>query len=414
MSRRRVVVTGLGIVSPVGIGVAAAWANIVAGVSGITRITRFDTEGFPSRIAGEVKGFDVSKYLSAKEARRFDTFIHYGLVATMEAISDAGLDGYDGDKDRCGVSVGSGIGGLPMIEETQRAYMQGGVRKISPFFVPGTIINMVAGLVSIHYGFRGPNLATVSACSTGNHSLGEAARLIEYGDADVMVAGGAESTVSPLGVGGFSAARALSTRNDDPATASRPWDVGRDGFVLGEGAGILVLEEYEHAKARGAKIYCELAGYGMSADANHITAPPEDGGGAARSMLNAMRNAGLATTDIDYINAHGTSTPLGDIAECVAVKRAFGEHAYKLAVSSTKSMTGHLLGAAAGIEAVFTALAFRDQIAPPTANLVDVDPHCDLDFVPRVARPMKIRAALSNSFGFGGTNATIAFRALDA
>ena len=414
MSRRRVVVTGLGIVSPVGIGVAAAWANIVAGVSGITRITRFDTEGFPSRIAGEVKGFDVSKYLSAKEARRFDTFIHYGLVATMEAITDAGLDGYDGDKDRCGVSVGSGIGGLPMIEETQRAYMQGGVRKISPFFVPGTIINMVAGLVSIHYGFRGPNLATVSACSTGNHSLGEAARLIEYGDADVMVAGGAESTVSPLGVGGFSAARALSTRNDDPATASRPWDIGRDGFVLGEGAGILVLEEYEHAKARGAKIYCELAGYGMSADANHITAPPEDGGGAARSMLNAMRNAGLATTDIDYINAHGTSTPLGDIAECVAVKRAFGEHAYKLAVSSTKSMTGHLLGAAAGIEAVFTALAFRDQIAPPTANLVDVDPHCDLDFVPRVARPMKIRAALSNSFGFGGTNATIAFRALDA
>ena len=414
MSRRRVVVTGLGIVSPVGIGVAAAWANIVAGVSGITRITRFDTEGFPSRIAGEVKGFDVSKYLSAKEARRFDTFIHYGLVATMEAITDAGLDGYYGDKDRCGVSVGSGIGGLPMIEETQRAYMQGGVRKISPFFVPGTIINMVAGLVSIHYGFRGPNLATVSACSTGNHSLGEAARLIEYGDADVMVAGGAESTVSPLGVGGFSAARALSTRNDDPATASRPWDVGRDGFVLGEGAGILVLEEYEHAKARGAKIYCELAGYGMSADANHITAPPEDGGGAARSMLNAMRNAGLATTDIDYINAHGTSTPLGDIAECVAVKRAFGEHAYKLAVSSTKSMTGHLLGAAAGIEAVFTALAFRDQIAPPTANLVDVDPHCDLDFVPRVARPMKIRAALSNSFGFGGTNATIAFRTLDA
>jgi 3-oxoacyl-[acyl-carrier-protein] synthase II len=414
MSRRRVVVTGLGIVSPVGIGVAAAWANILAGVSGIARITRFDTEGFPSRIAGEVKDFDVSKWLSAKESRRYDTFIHYGLVATMEAIKDAGLDAYAGDKDRCGVSIGSGIGGLPMIEETQRAYMQGGLRKISPFFVPGTIINMVAGLVSIHYGFRGPNLATVSACSTGNHSLGEAARLIEYGDADVMVAGGAESTVSPLGVGGFSAARALSTRNDDPATASRPWDVGRDGFVLGEGAGVLVLEEYEHAKARNARMYCELAGYGMSADAHHITAPPEDGSGAARSMLNAMRNASMATTDIDYINAHGTSTPLGDIAECVAVKRAFGEHAYKLAVSSTKSMTGHLLGAAAGIEAVFTALAFRDQIAPPTANLVDVDPKCDLDFVPRVARPMKIRAALSNSFGFGGTNATIAFRALDA
>jgi len=414
MSRRRVVVTGLGIVSPVGIGVATAWANILSGVSGIALITRFDTQGFPSRIAGEVKDFDVSKWLSAKESRRYDTFIHYGLVATMEAIKDAGLDGYAGDKDRCGVSIGSGIGGLPMIEETQRAYMQGGLRKISPFFVPGTIINMVAGLVSIHYGFRGPNLATVSACSTGNHSLGEAARLIEYGDADVMVAGGAESTVSPLGIGGFSAARALSTRNDDPATASRPWDIGRDGFVLGEGAGVLVLEEYEHAKARNARIYCELAGYGMSADAHHITAPPEDGSGAARSMLNAMRNASMATTDIDYINAHGTSTPLGDIAECVAVKRAFGEHAYKLAVSSTKSMTGHLLGAAAGIEAVFTALAFRDQIAPPTANLVDVDPQCDLDFVPRVARPMKIRAALSNSFGFGGTNATIAFRALDA
>lgn len=414
MSRRRVVITGLGIVSPVGIGVATAWDSILAGVSGIAPITRFDTEGFPSRIAGEVKGFDVSKYLSAKEARRYDTFIHYGLVATMEAVRDAGLESYAGDKDRCGVSIGSGIGGLPMIEETQRAYLQGGLRKISPFFVPGTIINMVAGLVSIHYGFRGPNLATVSACSTGNHSLGEAARLIEYGDADVMVAGGAESTVSPLGVGGFSAARALSTRNDDPATASRPWDVGRDGFVLGEGAGILVLEEYEHAKARGAKLYCELAGYGMSADAHHITAPPEDGGGAARSMLNALRNASLATTDIDYINAHGTSTPLGDVAECIAVKRAFGDHAYKLAISSTKSMTGHLLGAAAGIEAVFTVLAFRDQIAPPTANLVDVDPQCDLDFVPLTARRMKIRAALSNSFGFGGTNATIAFRALDA
>ncbi len=293
MSRRRVVVTGLGIVSPVGIGVAAAWANILAGVSGIAPITRFDTAGFPSRIAGEVKGFDVSKWLSAKESRRYDTFIHYGLVATMEAIKDAGLDDYAGDKDRCGVSIGSGIGGLPMIEETQRAYLQGGLRKISPFFVPGTIINMVAGLVSIHYGFRGPNLATVSACSTGNHSLGEAARLIEYGDADVMVAGGAESTVSPLGVGGFSAARALSTRNDDPATASRPWDVGRDGFVLGEGAGVLVLEEYEHAKARNARIYCELAGYGMSADAHHITAPPEDGSGAARRMTlrGAMSNS---------------------------------------------------------------------------------------------------------------------------
>jgi 3-oxoacyl-[acyl-carrier-protein] synthase II len=410
MSRRRVVVTGLGIVSPVGIGVAQAWENIVAARSGIAPITRFDTTGFPSRIAGEVKDFDVSRWLSGKEARRYDTFIHYGLVATMEAIRDAGLDEYAGDKERCGVCIGSGIGGLPMIEETQRAYLAGGLRKVSPFFVPGSIINMIAGLVSIHYGYKGPNLGTVSACSTGNHSLGEGARLIEYGDADIMVAGGAESTVSPLGVGGFSAARALSTRNDDPATASRPWDIGRDGFVLGEGAGILVLEEYEHAKARGAKIYCELAGYGMSADAHHITAPPEDGAGAARSMLNAMRNASLQAGDIDYINAHGTSTPLGDVAECIAIKRAFGDHAYKLAVSSTKSMTGHLLGAAAGIEAVFTALAMRDQIAPPTANLVDIDPQCDLDFVPRTARRMPIRAALSNSFGFGGTNATIAFR----
>jgi 3-oxoacyl-[acyl-carrier-protein] synthase II len=412
MSRRRVVVTGLGIISPVGIGVEEAWRNILAAHSGIGPITRFDATGFPSRIAGEVKGFDVARYLSAKEARRYDTFIHYGLVATMEAVRDAGLDDYAGDRERCGVCIGSGIGGLPMIEETHQAYAQGGLRKVSPFFVPGSIINMVAGLASIHYGFQGPNLGTVSACSTGNHSLGEASRLIEYGDADIMVAGGAEATVSPLGVGGFTAARALSTRNDDPATASRPWDVGRDGFVLGEGAGVLVLEEYEHAKARGAKIYCEIGGYGMSADAHHITAPPEDGAGAARSMLNALRNAGLQPADIDYINAHGTSTPLGDVAECIAVKRAFGDHAYKLAVSSTKSMTGHLLGAAAGIEAVFTSLAIRDQIAPPTANLFDVDPKCDLDFVPRVARRMPIRAAISNSFGFGGTNATIAFLAV--
>jgi 3-oxoacyl-[acyl-carrier-protein] synthase II len=412
MSRRRVVVTGLGIVSPVGVGVADAWANVLAARSGVARITRFDASAFTSQIAAEVKNFDVSRWLSAKEARRYDTFIHYGLVATMEAVRDAGLDDYAGDKDRCGVCIGSGIGGLPMIEETHRAYLAHGLRKISPFFIPGTIINMVAGLVSIHYGYRGPNLGTVSACSTGNHSLGEAARLIEYGDADIIVAGGSEATVSPLGIGGFIAARALSTRNDDPQTASRPWDVGRDGFVLGEGAGILVLEEYEHAKARGARIYCEIAGYGMSADAHHITAPPEDGGGAARSMLNALRNASLAVTDIDYINAHGTSTPLGDIAECIAVKRAFGDHAHKLAISSTKSMTGHLLGAAAGIEAIFTALAIRDQVAPPTANLVDIDPQCDLDFVPRVARPMSIRAALSNSFGFGGTNATLAFRAV--
>jgi len=413
MSRRRIAVTGLGIISPVGIGVAAAWSSILAGRSGIGPITRFDTSTFPTRIAGEVKDFDVGAFLSAKEARRYDTFIHYGLVATMEAVRDAGLEGYTGDKERVGVCVGSGIGGLPMIEATQIAFQHGGVRKISPFFVPGSIINMIAGLVSIHYGYKGPNLSMVSACSTANHSIGDAARLIEYGDADVMLAGGAESTVSPLGVGGFCASRALSTRNDDPATASRPWDLGRDGFVLGEGAGVLVLEELEHARARGARIYCELAGYGMSADAFHITAPPEDGDGAARSMRNALKNAGMAPMDIDYINAHGTSTPLGDIAECTAVKRAFGDHAYKLAVSSTKSMTGHLLGAAGGIEAVFTVLAMRDQTAPPTANLTDVDPKCDLDFVPGTARKMRMHATLSNSFGFGGTNATLAFRMLD-
>jgi 3-oxoacyl-[acyl-carrier-protein] synthase II len=410
MTRRRVAITGLGIVSPVGIGIAAAWDSILHARSGIGPITRFDTSAFPTRIAAEVKGFDVSAHLSAKEARRYDTFVHYGLVATMEAVKDAGLDTWSGDKERVGVCIGSGIGGLPMIEHTQDAYRDGGVRKISPFFVPGSIINMVAGLASIHYGFHGPNLAIVSACSTANHSLGEAARLIEYGDADVMLAGGTESTVSPLGIGGFCAARALSTRNDDPATASRPWDRGRDGFVLGEGAGVLVLEEAEHAKARGARIYCELAGYGMSADAHHITAPPEDGQGAARSMQNALRNAGMNVDDIDYINAHGTSTPLGDFAECVAVKRAFGDRARQVAVSSTKSMTGHLLGAAGGVEAVFTVLALRDQVAPPTANLVDRDPQCDLDFVPLVARKMKIRGALSNSFGFGGTNATLAFR----
>jgi 3-oxoacyl-[acyl-carrier-protein] synthase II len=410
MSRRRVVVTGMGIVSPVGTGVAAAWDSIINGRPGIARITRFDASTFPARIAGEVKDFDVGRYLSAKEARRYDTFVHYGLVATMEAIGDAGLADYAGDKERVGVCIGSGIGGLPMIEETKRAFLEGGLRKISPFFVPGSIINMTSGLVSIQYGYKGPNLSMVTACSTANHSLGEAARIIEYGDADVMVAGGTESTVSALGVGGFCAARALSTRNDDPATASRPWDLDRDGFVLGEGAGVLVLEEYEHARGRGARIYCELAGYGMSADAFHITAPPEDGDGAARSMRNALRNAGLNPEDVDYINAHGTSTPLGDIAECTAVKRAFGDHAKRLAISSTKSMTGHLLGAAGGVEAVFTVLAIRDQVAPPTANLFNQDPQCDLDFVPRVARPAKIDAALSNSFGFGGTNATLAFR----
>jgi 3-oxoacyl-[acyl-carrier-protein] synthase II len=407
---RRVAVTGLGIISPVGIGLAASWESILAGRSGIAPITRFDASTFPVRIAGEVKDFDVTKWLSAKEARRYDTFIHYGLVATMEAIADAGLKDYTGDKTRVGVCIGSGIGGLPMIEDTQSAYLQGGLRKISPFFVPGSIINMIAGLVSIQYGYKGPNLGTVSACSTANHSLGEGARIIEHGDADIVIAGGAEATVSPLGIGGFIAARALSHRNDDPATASRPWDVERDGFVLGEGAGVLVLEEYEHAKARKARIYCELAGYGMSADAHHITAPPDDGDGASRSMNNALLDADMRPEEIDYVNAHGTSTPLGDVAECRAVRRSFGEHADKLAVSSTKSMTGHLLGAAGGIEAVFTVLAMRDQIAPPTANLFNVDPQCDLDFVPLKARPMKIRAALSNSFGFGGTNATLVFK----
>ena len=412
MSRRRVVVTGLGIISPVGNDIAAAWDSILNARSGIARVTRFDASALPAQIAGEVKDFDVTQHLSGKEARRYDTFIHYGIVATMEAIRDAGLEGYAGDKERVGVCIGSGIGGLPMIEETQRAYLDGGPRKISPFFVPASIINMISGLVSIQYGYQGPNLAMVSACSTANHSIGEAGRIIEYGDADVMIAGGAESTVSPLGMGGFCSARALSTRNDDPEAASRPWDLERDGFVLGEGAGVLVLEEYEHARARGARIYCELAGYGMSADAHHITAPPEDGRGAARSMTNALRNGRLDATDVDYINAHGTSTPLGDVAECVAVRRAFGAHADRLAVSSTKSMTGHLLGAAGGIEAVFTVLALRDQVAPPTANLFNRDPKCDLDFVPLVARPMRIAAALSNSFGFGGTNATLAFRTL--
>ena len=412
MAGRRVVVTGLGIVSPVGLGLDTSWANVLAGRSGIGPITRFDASAFPVRIAGEVRDFDVTKWLSAKEARRYDTFVHYGLVASMEAIRDAGLEGWNGDKERAGVCIGSGIGGLPMIEDTHAAFVAGGLRKVSPFFVPGTIINMISGLLSIHYGYKGPNLATVTACSTANHSIGEAGRLIEYGDADVMVAGGAEATVSPLGIGGFIAARALSHRNDDPATASRPWDRDRDGFVLGEGAGIVVLEELEHARSRGARIYCELTGYGMSADAHHITAPPDDGDGARRSMLNALKNAKMATTDIDYINAHGTSTPIGDVAECTAVKRAFGDHATRLAVSSTKSMTGHLLGAAGGIEAVFTVLAIRDQVAPPTANLFHQDPACDLDFVPNVARAMRIRGAMSNSFGFGGTNATLVFRAL--
>ena len=412
MSRRRVVVTGLGIVCPTGIGVPEAWGNIVAGRSGITGITRFDASAFPSRIAGEVKGFDPAKYMPAKEVRRLDTFIHYGLAAASEAIADAGIVATPENAERIGVVIGSGIGGLPLIEETKEAVAEGGPRKISPFFVPGSIINMIAGVLSITHGFKGPNLAIVTACTTSTHSIGEGGRLIEYGDADVVVAGGAESTISPLGLGGFTAPKALSTRNDDPAGASRPWDVERDGFVLGEGAGVVVLEEYEHAKQRGAKIYCELVGYGMSADANHMTAPCEDGDGAYRCMRNAMRNAGLNADAIDYVNAHGTSTPLGDVAETVAIKRYFGDHAAKLAVSSTKSMTGHLLGAAGGIEAVFSALAIRDQVAPPTINLHQRDPACDLDFVPNEARKMKINVAMSNSFGFGGTNGTLVFKAV--
>jgi 3-oxoacyl-[acyl-carrier-protein] synthase II len=410
LSRRRVVVTGLGIVCPVGVGISETWQNIVAGKSGITRISRFDPSAYSAQIAGEVKGFDPTKYLSAKEVRRFDTFIHYGLAAGVEAIADAGLDLERENREQMGVCIGSGIGGLPLIEETHDAVLAGGPRKISPFFVPGTIINMIAGQLSIMYGLKGPNLALVTACTTANHCIGDAGRLIEYGDADVMVAGGAESTISPLGVGGFCAARALSLRNDDPATASRPWDKDRDGFVLGEGAGIIVLEEYEHARARGARIYCELAGYGMSADAHHITAPCEDGEGAVRCMTNALRNAGLRPDQVDYINAHGTSTPLGDVAETVAIKRCFGDHAKRVAVSSTKSMTGHLLGAAGGIEAVFSARAVYDQIAPPTINLINHDPLCDLDYVPNTARQMPINVALSNSFGFGGTNGSLVFR----
>lgn len=410
MSKRKVVITGVGIVSPVGIGVTEAWSNIIAGKSGITNITKFDASNFSSQVAGEVKGFDVAQYIPPKEARRMDTFIHYGMAAGIEAIRDSGIEVTPANAERIGVNIGSGIGGLPMIEDTHNDYLAGGPRKISPFFIPGTIINMISGNFSIMFGLKGPNLAMVTACTTATHCIGDSARLIEYGDADVMIAGGAESTITPLTVGGFAQARALSTRNDDPATSSRPWDKDRDGFVLGEGAGVLVLEEYEHAKKRGAKIYGELAGFGMSADAHHMTAPCEDGDGAARSMSNALRNAHINPDQVDYINAHGTSTPLGDLAETIAVKRCLGAHAAKVAMSSTKSMTGHLLGAAGGVEAVFSALAIRDQIAPPTINIFNQDPLCDLDYVANVARPMKIDVAVSNSFGFGGTNGTLVFR----
>lgn len=410
MSKRRVVVTGLGIVCPVGNTVADAWENLSAGRSGITRITRFDPSSMPSQIAGEVKGFSIADYITPKEARRSDIFIHYGIAASMQAFRDSGIVVTEQNAERIGVNVGSGIGGLPLIEETHNAMLEGGWKKISPFFIAGSIINLISGQVSILFGLKGPNVSMVSACATGNHSIGESARMIEYGDADVMIAGGAESTISPLAIGGFCASRALSTSNDDPAAASRPWDKARDGFVMGEGAGVLVLEEYEHARARGAKIYCDFSGFGMSADAHHVTAPLEDGSGAARSMTLAMKNGGLNPDDVDYINAHGTSTPLGDIAETVAIKRALGNHVNKVAISSSKSMTGHLLGAAGGIEAVFSVLAIHHQVAPPTINLHDQDPQCDLDYVPNTARRMKIHTAMSNSFGFGGTNATLLFR----
>ncbi|HEY5291363.1 MAG TPA: beta-ketoacyl-ACP synthase II [Burkholderiales bacterium] len=409
MSRRRVVITGLGIVSPVGNSVTEAWANILAGKSGITRISRFDPSRLACQIAGEVKGFDLSQYLERKEARHMDTFIHYGMAAGIQAMRDCGIEVTPENAERIGVNIGSGIGGLQMIEHTQKELLAGGPRKISPFFIPSTIINMISGNLSIKYGLKGPNLAMVTACTTATHCIGESGRLIEYGDCDVMVAGGAEAVVTELAMGGFAQARALSTRNDDPATASRPWDRDRDGFVLGEGAGVLVLEEYEHARARGAKIYAELAGYGMSGDAYHITAPREDGDGAARCMNSALRNARLNPDQVDYINAHGTSTPLGDLAETTAVKRSLGAHAKKVAVSSTKSMTGHLLGAAGGVEAVFSALAMHHQVAPPTTNIFNQDPQCDLDYVPNTARQMKINVALSNSFGFGGTNGTLVF-----
>lgn len=406
--RRRVVVTGLGIVSPVGNDVAAAWSNLTAGKSGVGRITRFDASGFRTQIAGEVKDFDVAAYMPPKEARRMDVFIHYGIAASVQAIKDSGIEITDANRERIGCVVGSGIGGLPMIEENHTELMNRGARRISPFLIPGSIINMISGNLSIMYGLKGPNLAIVTACTTGLHSIGEAGRLIEYGDADVMIAGGAEATVCPLGIGGFASMQALSVRNDDPATASRPFDKDRDGFVLGEGAGVMVLEDYEHARRRGARIYCELAGYGMSADAYHMTAPDVDG--PRRSMLNALRNAGVNADQVDYLNAHGTSTPLGDVNETNAIKLALGEAARRIVVNSTKSMTGHLLGGAGGVESVFTALAVFHQVSPPTINIFNQDPECDLDYCANEARSMKIGVALKNSFGFGGTNGTLVFR----
>ena len=414
MSRRRVVVTGLGCISPVGNTVAESWANLLAGQSGIGLITKFDTSASSCKIAGEVKGFSIGDYIAEKEARHMDTFIHYGLAAACQAVADSGLKTGDAltedEAVKIGCVIGSGIGGLPLIENTHDELQKRGPRRITPFFVPGSIINMIAGHVSMKFGFKGPNIAIVTACTTGLHCIGDAGRMIEYGDADVMIAGGAEATVSPLGIGGFAAMRALSTRNDDPTTASRPWDKDRDGFVLGEGAGMMVLEEYEHAKARGAKIYAELAGFGMSADAGHITAPNMDG--PKRAMQSALRNAGVNADAVGYLNAHGTSTPLGDINETNAIKAAFGDHANAMVVSSTKSMTGHLLGGAGGIESVFTVLALHHQKIPPTINIFNQDPECDLDFCANTARDARIDVAVKNNFGFGGTNGTLVFKRL--
>jgi 3-oxoacyl-[acyl-carrier-protein] synthase II len=404
---RRVVITGLGCVSPIGNTLADTWEAALAGKSGIAGITKFDAAAFSTKFAGEVKGFNVEDYIPAKEARHMDTFIHFGMAAGIQALKDSGLEVTEANAERIGVMVSSGIGGLPLIEETKADYDKRGPRRISPFFVPASIINMISGNLSIQFGLRGPNLSIVTACTTGLHSIGLAGRLIEYGDADVMIAGGAEATISPLGLGGFASARALSSRNDDPATASRPWDRDRDGFVLGEGAGVMVLEEYEHAKARGARIYAELIGFGMSADAYHMTSPVEDGSGASRCMVSALKNAGVNADQVDYVNAHGTSTPLGDVAEVQGIKKTFGEHARKLVVNSTKSMTGHLLGGAGGLEAVFSALAVYHQVSPPTMNIFNQDPACDLDFCANEARSMKIDIAVKNSFGFGGTNGTL-------
>lgn len=410
MAKRRVVVTGLGIVSPVGNDLKSSWDSILAGKSGASLITDFDTTEHAVKFACTVKDFDATQYIPVKELKKMDTFIHYGIAAADQAIKDSGIEITEANAERIGVAVGSGIGGLPLIEKNKEAMDKGGPRRISPFLIPGSIINMISGNLSIMYGIKGPNIAPVTACTTGTHSVGLAARMIAYGDADVMIAGGAEKASSPLGMGGFAAARALSRNNDNPQAASRPWDKDRDGFVLGDGAGVMVLEEYEHAKARGAKIYAEMAGFGMSGDAYHMTSPSEGGEGAARCMLNAIKDAGLNPEDVQFVNAHGTSTPAGDVAETEAVKRAFGAHARSLAVTSTKSMTGHLLGAAGGIEAVFTVMSLHDQVATPTINLDNQDPACDLDYVPNIARDMKIEAAMSNSFGFGGTNGTVLFK----